>query len=187
MNYEHLTDQEIIQGLLRNDGVVIEYFFCKKCSKLLSYIVYSIYGGNIDLNELVNELYLYLSTSDWNKVRQFDYRSKLMTWVGVVAIRFFQKKRKSMIDFLPVETQIKKTTSISSYNMTVDKAIDIKEAIQRIPNQRYRHVIQKLDMEDIAPENLAHEMGVSVDNLYNIHRRAILQLKLQMGRKEDYV
>lgn len=69
--------------------------FCKKCSKLFSYILYSIYGNMTTLNELVNEFYLYIAADNWRKVRQFDFRSKLMTWVGVVAIRFFQKKKRA--------------------------------------------------------------------------------------------
>ena len=56
----------------------------------------------------------------------------------------------------------------------------------KMPNKRYRKVIEVLDLQDIRPEILAEEMGVTVDNLYNIHRRALIQLRLVMGRKEDY-
>ena len=35
-------------------------------------------------------------------------------------------------------------------------------------------------------DQLAEKMNVTVDNLYNIHRRALLQLRILMGRKEDY-
>lgn len=56
-------------------------------------LIYSIYGGMATLNELVNEFYLYIAADNWKKVRQFDFRSKLMTWIGVVAIRFFKKER----------------------------------------------------------------------------------------------
>lgn len=86
MTYDLYTDKQLVDGLIQNDKPTIEYFFCKKCSRLFSYIVYSVYGGMATLNELVNEFYLYIAADNWKKVRQFDFRSKLMTWIGVVAI-----------------------------------------------------------------------------------------------------
>lgn len=71
--------------------------------------------------------------------------------------------------------------------MPIDETIDVRQAINRMPNARYRSVVVKLDLQDELPEKLAAEMGISVDNLYNVHRRALLQLKLIMSRKEDYV
>lgn len=53
-------------------------------------------------------------------------------------------------------------------------------------NIRYREVIEMLDIKEMPPDQLAEKMNVTVDNLYNIHRRALLQLRILMGRKEDY-
>lgn len=187
MTYDLYTDKQLVEGLIGNDKPIIEYFFCKKCSRLFSYIVYSIYSGMATLNELVNEFYLYIAADNWKKVRQFDFRSKLMTWIGVVAIRFFQKKRELLIENFSSEPQIERTNLFGSYNMIIDETIDVRQAIKRIQNARYRMVIEQLDLHDVAPEDLAKNMGITVDNLYNIHRRALLQLKLIMVRKEDYV
>ena len=55
-----------------------------------------------------------------------------------------------------------------------------------MPNARYRKVIEVLDLQEVRPEYLAEEMKITVDNLYNIHRRALVQLRLIMGRKEEY-
>lgn len=188
MKYDLYTDEQLVNGLINNNKKIIEYFFCKKCSKLFTYIVYSIYGGRASLNELVNEFYVYIAADNWRKVRQFDFRSKLMTWIGVVAVRFFQKKKEVLIEHESSETLIEKTKYFSgSYNMTVDKTFDVRQAIKQISNIRYKMVIEQLDLEDVAPERLASKMGVTVDNLYNIHRRALLQLRLIMKKKEDYV
>lgn len=186
MTYDLYTDEQLVFGITHNDQPLIEYFFCKKCSKLFSYIVYSVYGGMATLNELVNEFFLYIAADNWKKIKQFDFRSKLMTWISVVAVRFFQKKRESLIENNSSETQIEQTKNSISYDMTIDSKLDIHSAINQISNARYRMVIEKLDLEDVAPETLAQEMNVSVDNLYNIHRRALLQLRLIMTRKEDY-
>ena len=186
MNYDLYSDEQLVFGITHNDQPLIEYFFCKKCSKLFSYIVYSVYGGMATLNELINEFYLYIASDNWRKVKQFDYRSKLMTWIGVVAVRFFQKKRESLIEKYSSETQIEQTKDNNSYCMTVENQLDVHNAIAQISNPRYRLVIESLDLNDVSPESLANEMCITVDNLYNIHRRALLQLKLIMTRKEDY-
>lgn len=68
-----------------------------------------------------------------------------------------------------------------------ERRIDVQSVLMKMPNKRYRTVIEKLDLQDMRPELLAEEMNVTVDNLYNIHRRALSQLRLIMGRKEDYV
>lgn len=38
----------------------------------------------------------------------------------------------------------------------------------------------------MKPEEYAERHGITVDNLYNLHRRALLQLKSIMNKKEDY-
>ena len=72
-------------------------------------------------------------------------------------------------------------------SFSIERRIDIEQALERMPNERYRKVIFALDLQEMRPEQLAEEMDVTVDNLYNIHRRALLQLKLIINRKEDYV
>lgn len=64
--------------------------------------------------------------------------------------------------------------------------MDLHNALAKMPNVRYRKVIEVLDLQEVRPEILAEEMNVTVDNLYNIHRRALVQLRLIMGRKEEY-
>lgn len=89
MFYEQYTDRELVDRITRNDKAVIEYFFIKKCSLIFLYILRSVFDGKIDVKELVNELFLYLSENNWYKIRQFDYRSRLTSWVRIVAVRFF--------------------------------------------------------------------------------------------------
>ncbi len=185
-NQPKYTDEEIVDGILRNDSAIIEHFFFRECKPLFAYIIRSIFDGNQEINELVNELYLYLRHDDWYKVRQFDYRSKLITWISVVAIRFFQKKRALMIDVEPIETLYNQNTLWHDYGVGQDKWLDVHNAIEKMPNERYRHVIVELELKERDPEELAQEMNITIDNLYNIRRRARLQLRTIMVRKEDY-
>lgn len=188
MEYENYTDVEFVNGILSGDDKLIEYFFQKKCSKLLSFILYNVFDGHQDKRELLNELFLYMSDNDWNKLRQFEYRSSLMTYISVIAVRFFQKKRQELIDYSGTESLCEKHYHKSSYvSSALDRRLDIKQALDRMSNERYRKVIIALDLHDMQPDILASQMNVTVDNLYNIHRRALLQLRLIMSTKEDYV
>lgn len=188
MDYDLLDDHGLVDGILGNDKELIKHFFTKKCSGLFTYILMNVFDGNIDRDELVSELYLFMAHNDWQVFRNFQYRSSLMTYVTVVAVRFFQKRRARLID-LPGTTDLNNKTEGAApiVNIPNERRIDIQTALQKMPNERYRKVIEVLDLQDVRPELLAEEMNVTVDNLYNIHRRALMQLRLVMGRKEDYV
>lgn len=180
------TDKEIVDGILRNDSTIIEQFFFRDCKPLFVYIIRSVFDGNQEINELVNELYLYLRHDDWYKVRQFDFRSKLITWISVVAIRFFQKKRAMLIESDSIETLYEQNAFWHDADIDNDRRMDVRNAIAQMPNERYRFVITELELKERDPEELAQAMNITIDNLYNIRRRARLQLKTIMVRKEDY-
>ena len=57
------------------------------------------------------------------------------------------------------------------------RQIAVWDAIERMPNARYRQVLTGLYCERRSPELLAAEMGVSLPNFYNLHRRALNQLR----------
>ena len=186
MNIDQYTDEQIVDKILAHDQSVIEYFFLKKCSPVFMYILHSVFDGKINVEELVNELLLYLSENNWHKLRQFDFRSRLTTWVRVVAVRFFVKKRNELIErggYSALDTMKEQGFTPHAF---MDRRMDLQKALNAMPNERYRKVIVALDLKEMMPEQLAKEMGITVDNLYNVHRRALLQLRCVMGRKEDY-
>lgn len=51
--------------------------------------------------------------------------------------------------------------------------IDIETVLKSMPNQRYAFVIKKLILEDREPAEVAQTLGVTVDNLYNVKKRAM--------------
>ncbi len=64
--------------------------------------------------------------------------------------------------------------------------MDICKTVNQMTNHRYKDAIIALDFEDRKPEEVAIEMAITVDNLYNLHRRALIQLRTILGKKEDY-
>lgn len=180
------SDREIVAAVIKNDRAMIEYLFCDKCSSLLSYIAYSIFDNRVDRRELVSELFLYIAKDDWYKLKQFDFRSSLMTWISVVATRFFQKKRDELSEKDSEETLLLKIKEVYQPYSSKERQMDVRSAIEKMKNERYKDVIYELDFKDMKPEEYAERHGITVDNLYNLHRRALLQLKSIMNKKEDY-
>ena len=171
-----LSDREIVEGVLRHDPAVIEYFFIMKCSKLFVYLINSVFDGRVEKEELINELFLYLAESNWKKLREFNFQSSLLTWLTVVATRFFIRKRDLLIENVSSEALIRQKLDFPESFISID-SLNLRMAIDIMPNDRYRHVIEMLDLQDLSYEDVATMLDVSVANLYNIHRRAIAQLR----------
>ena len=178
-----MADCEIIEALIRRDNQVTQDFLFKQCRPLLSSIIRRVFNYDVDYDECVNELYIYLMAHDGEKLRQFEGRSSLYTWLKVTATRFFIKKRHLMIDNTSHEPlyqyvdddDANEQPHEASSSMSM-AAMDIERLLASMPNKRYADVIRQLVLEEQEPEQVANEMKITVDNLYNIKRRAILQL-----------
>lgn len=171
-----MTDQEIIQGLIARDNRVTEEFFFVRCRPLFLSIIRKVFDYEVDYGEVVNELYLYLMEDDSAKLRSFEYRSSVYQWLKVIAIRYFIKKRNRMIENSSSESPYEGQTVHSAEEADSAAKGDLQRLFSLMPNRRYVYVIQRLVIEDQEPEQLATEMGITVDNLYNIKRRAMAQL-----------
>ncbi len=182
MNY---NDKEIVEGILADNEQIVRYFFFEECTPIFRYIISKAFDYQAEENELINELYIYLQKNDWHKLRQFDYRSKLTTWISVVAIRFFQKKRMVLIENKSSETLI--IEKVENNENRIHQKLDVENLINRLSNERYRFVIQRCIIEDKDPQEIAYEMGITVANLYNIKTRAIKELTLIARKEVSYV
>ena len=171
-----MTDREIIQGLIARDNRVTEEFFFVKCRPLFITIMKHVFNYEVDYDEIVNELYVYLMEDDAVKLRNFQYRSTVYQWLKVLAIRFFIKKRDRMIDDTTHETPYDRQNMESSKTGDASAENDMERLFGYMPNKRYVHVIRCLILEDWEPEELAREMNITTANLYNIKRRAMAQL-----------
>ena len=112
--------------------------------------------------------------NDAARLRQFEGRSSLYQWIKVTATRFFIKKRDLLIENVSKETLIDETVMMESQRGIPDW--DVQRLLSAMPNRRYAHTIQKLFIDELTPEELAAEMHITTDNLYNLKRRAMMQL-----------
>lgn len=164
--------------MIARDRKVTEDFFFIQCRPLFCNIIGLVFSYDVDYDEFVNELYVYLMENDAQKLRDFEYRSSVYTWLKVLAIRYFIKKRDRMIDDSPERPlyEVPVQTPIAPGDYDVAAGYDLERLFGSMTNERYVYVIRKLILEDYEPELLASEIGVTTANLYNIKRRAMAQL-----------
>lgn len=65
-----------------------------------------------------------------------------------------------------------------------EKQYAIADALESLPNERYRRLLVGLYREHYTPQLMAEEMEVSLPNFYNLHRRALASLKAHMGKAQ---
>lgn len=173
-----MTDQEIIQGLIDRDNRITDQFFFVRCRPLLTAIMRLVFSYPVDYDEMVNELYDYLLEDDGLKLRQFQFRSSIYQWMKVVATRFFIRHRDSMIEDSSKEALYEKNDDDAAEDSpaNVSRRIDVAVLLRLMDNRRYADAIRNLILEDVEPEKYAAEIGVTVNNLYNIKKRAMAAL-----------
>ena len=171
-----MTEQEIIQGLIARDNRITEEFFFVKCRPLFYSFMRSVFDYEVEYDEMVNELYIYLMEDDAFKLRNFEFRSTIYMWLKILAIRFFIKKRARMIEDRSQETPYDGQVAVMESPSDTTAEYDLEHLFEAMPTKRYVHVIRRLILEDCEPEALAQEMNITTANLYNIKRRAIAQL-----------
>lgn len=182
----NLSDKDLVNQVILNNEEVIEFLFFEKCSPMFNYILNDIFSHQVDKGELINELYLHLYNNDWKIIRSFEGRSKLTTWLSVVAVRFFLKKKSLMIDS-DLNTTLnsgysEKLTSFYTQSYISEK-IDMLNALQKLKCPRDRFVVIAMEIEGRDADEIAQLLNVTKANLYNIKKRALDRLAILL---KDY-
>lgn len=173
-----MTDQEIIKRLIDREEAFTRDFFFIRCRPLFLSIIDKVFSCKVEFNEFVNEFYLYLMENDAYRLKQFQYRSSIYQWIKVVAIRYFVKKRDSMIENTSQETLFNTiaNTHCTNDDMKIVSEIDEKRLLHVMTNRRFAYVLKRLIVEQEDPKIVAEELNVTMANLYNIKKRAIASL-----------
>lgn len=170
-----MSDQEIIHGLIARDNRITAQFFNVNCRPLLTAIMRLVFNHPVEYDEMVNMLYEYLMADDCAKLRRFQYRSSIYQWLKVVATRFFIRYRDHMIDISSKEPPYERGADEEAVDAVAELSnrIDVANLLLLMDNPRYADAIRHLVLYDMDPQLYAEQIGVSVDNLYNIKKRAM--------------
>ena len=189
-----MTDQELISSLIAHDPKVTAQFFFKDCRPLFLSVIRRVFGTQIvDYDEIISELYILLMENDAKKLRSFKFESTLYQWLKTTAIRhcLLLKSKAKVIDDESLEPLNNSHLNNSHRELSLAESsqarMDIETLLRQMKNQRYALVIRLLMIEDRTPEEVARQLCVTVDNLYNIKRRAIQALtEVALKDKKHY-
>ena len=173
-----MSEKDIIDALIAHDEYVTEQFFFKNCRPLFMSIIRNVFSYNVDYDEFVNEFYLHLMENNAYRLRQFQGRSTIYQWLKVIAIRYFIAKRDGLIENESNDTLLESIaqTKEGDCEKAMIGQMDIENLLSLMPNKRYVYVIKRLLLEEAEPKVVAEELNTSVDNLYNIKKRAFAAL-----------
>lgn len=183
------SDVEIQEGLLGNDTQMIRYVFYEHFCAMLHFNAQKAAGNKpVAYEDLVQELYLYMSKNEWEKLRRYTPQLPFVKWFSVVSYRFFKDFSCSMIDSsqnTPISELNDHTLVMVESNRNDTMWMDIKDAIARLRPPRDKEVVEALVVNEEDPLEVAQRLNVTVGNLYNIKRRALA--KLIQKHLKDYV
>ena len=173
-----MTDREIVDKLIERDCKVTDEFFFTRCRPLFISIIRSVYSSPVDFDEFVNEFYIHLMENDAYRLRQFQGRSSIFQWMKVVAIRFFIARRDNLVNDVSKEYLLDSAANAETIDSEkkTSAEMDVRSFLRLLSNKRYAYVIKRLILDDAEPKTVADELRVSVDNLYNIKKRAVAAL-----------
>lgn len=175
-DFSPLPDDDYINGLKTGNPDITRSFFYDLCRYPLTDITRSLMGGVLDYDDVVNELYLYLSTDNWRKLDTFRAFNgcRLSSWVSVVAWRFFMQARTRLLHQASTD-MAELETGASSIDIDIEISIDVENTFAAMPNKRYVSLLRLMLIEGYDTIETAQKLGTSVDNIYNLKRRAIQQ------------
>lgn len=184
INYSALSDVKLVDRVISGDNDAIVYFFYERFSATFQYHIYNVFSYYEDIQELVDEFFLYMYEDNWRRLRTFDSsKSSLSTWVSTVSLRFFIKYKFNKIDSRDVvaindKWETLKSDWVESQNEGV--MMDINNAIDKIASERDRNIAKRFFLEDAAPEKIAEEFLLDIDYVYTVKNRIIKDLKRKL-------
>lgn len=173
-----MTDLQLIERLIARDERVTMQFFYKDCRPLFMSVIHNVFHDKVDYDELISELYIHLMENDAHRLKQFEGRSSIYQWLKITAIRYFLEKRDKMIEKDSEQHLLEQAARSETIEVSPqwEAKMDVHYLLSQMPNRRYAYVIERLVLDECSPQRLAEELGVTVDNLYNIKKRAMANL-----------
>ena len=184
--FDSLTDRTIVALLMANDPEAVDYVFFHRCNAMFEHIVHSVFNSQVTANELITEFYLYLSENGWERLKIYEFKSRLNTWLTVVSVRFFKKRRFFQTKTVPTDPLLMAETrksEVDDFNVLDELSrVELYQAIDRLSKPRERYALL-CDLNGKSTEEIAADMGCTVSAVYNLTKRARMELKAMFNEK----
>lgn len=181
----NITDQEIVQALLRRDTVTTRDFFYRKCYPLFKSVYDNYHTDCSSCMEFINEIYIHIMTPDKEKglckLEGFRFQSTLFTWIKAVCLFYCYKKyeRKAKMPTRQISENYDGEgvrIDVISESIELDDTSlqnhDAETILRLMPNRRYSRLIRLRYLCGHTNEETAMLMGMNMNTFYNKHKMA---------------
>ena len=197
-------DLQIARAIIDRDEKTTRNFFYKQCYPLFKSIYEHYHTDCSSCIEFISEIYvLVLSPSEQTgkcQLENFRGESSLASWLKSTSLFYCYKKyqRKEKMPFvgqLPNMSDEKDEDITDRYiNLGGSYELDFEEMNRKdvdtilslMPNQRYARLIRLRYLEQKTNEEVAEQLDMSMDNYYNVHKRAKAQYERVYRKEENY-
>lgn len=179
--FKPADDEQLVAALIAGDERAIQYVFYNHYNAMLRKIAKKQIGHlPIEYDDMVQELYLWLSEGDWARLKKYiPKESRFDYWFSMKSNTFFRdycrKKLYSITDFSSDNPEYSCTPSVSNWYDT-ELMRDLLRVLDFFQPPRDREILRALIVEDREPAKVAEQYGITVDNLYSIKSKALARL-----------
>ena len=179
-----------IDEILSSPAALHKFFFVE-CRPMLTYIGEYFFNTKYTAAELTGELYELLAKDDWHKLRIFKGESSLMTYVTVIATRYFLKKRdveQEVMDIMALPPAQQRTEVYRPEDSFLMRDVDV---VMKKMGVIDRFLLQRILIDGEKPRDILEEAAVILQRpcdkdlagyIYTRYNRARATLKQEMIR-----
>ena len=199
-----LHDLQIAKALLDRDEQVTRKYFYQQCYPLFKSIYDNYYTDCTCCKEFIDEIYVLVlapsKTTGKCQLENFRGESTLASWLKTACLyycykQFDLKEKMPKYDRLPHSNE-KEIDEDSDRNDQIYGSIEIdlsnlerEDAITRLkqlPNKRYGELLRLRYVESFTNEETANKLGTTMENYYNLHKRAKEQYDKVHGKEGQH-
>lgn len=179
-----------IDEILSSPAALHKFFFVE-CRPMLTYIGEYFFNTKYTAAELTGELYELLAKDDWHKLRIFKGESSLMTYVTVIATRYFLKKRdveQEVMDIMALPPAQQRTEVYRPEDSFLMRDVD---DVMKKMGMIDRFLLQRILIDGEKPRDILEETAELLHRpcdkdlagyIYTRYNRARATLKQEMIR-----
>lgn len=185
-----LTDIDYINGLKTADQKITYRFFYELCGYILYDIRSTLLQDRVEFDDMVNELYVYLSDRNWHKLDTFAALNgcRLSSWMIPLSWRFFLQKRAYLLGMsVDNSMEVGKVKDDYMDEFDIEVLLDVEQTFAVMPNKKYVQVLRWLLIDGYNPDEVAVRLHIRVSNVYNIKHRAVVQFIKYYGEQRKNI
>ncbi len=201
----YTDDIQIAKSLIKRDEAVTRRYYYEQCYPLFKSIYDNYYTDCKCCKEFMDEIYILViapsKTTGRCQMENFRGESTLTSWLKAVCLTFCYRKYKLMKRMPTYEPLHSHVTNDEKDDYGIDRIVDksasigldynrmnradVEVLLDMMHNDSYRRLIRLRYLEQMTNEETAKELGLTMANYYNMHKRAKEQYE-EVRRKEEY-